>query len=305
MSIAWHPTKSLLATAGDGNIPRVWDVETGECLTKRVFWHTGSPAEMLVWSTDGELFLSGIDVVDARTSEYVCDSGLQYYFRFSAVAYNKLRGHDTSFRGSAYASTTHNFTPWRPHRNQIVFENYEKNLVLRDGRTGEIVQVIDCDVDSQIVDFAWHPKGRFIAVAFEEHNIRIIDLDTLKIIDDLSVRRLAGWSPDGKMLVARKEEPRDEFVCWHALKLKEQPLPDYMKNQLWFKRFSANISADGLRFIQSEHDDHYTWTTGIYSVSSGEVLATLPGHITAAAWSLVDGRVLATCEGDETSIWTL
>lgn len=305
ISLAWHPTKPLLATAGDGNIPRIWDVETGRCETKRTFWHTASPAEMLAWSADGELFISGTDVVDGRTGESVCDAGVRTYFRYSVMTYNSLRWHNASFRGASHLSSTYNFTPWRPRYNQVTFENFDNNLVLQNGRTGEIERVIDCDVGSQIVDFAWHPKGRFVAVAFEEHNIRIIDVDQLRIIDDLSVRRLTGWSPDGRMLVARKEEPKDEFVCWNALETREQAMPERMKKQLWFMRFSSNISADGLRFVGSERDDKRDWRTRIYSVSSGEMLATLPGHIGAALWSPVDGGVLATCEGSETSIWRM
>jgi hypothetical protein len=29
LSLAWHLTKPLLATAGVGNMPRIWDIETG------------------------------------------------------------------------------------------------------------------------------------------------------------------------------------------------------------------------------------------------------------------------------------
>jgi len=78
-----------------------------------------------------------------------------------------------------------------------------------------------------------------------------------------------------------------------------------MRKQFWFRRFSTNMSADGLRFVGKDRNNKDRWTTHIYSVTSGEVLATLPGHIAAAAWSPVDGGMLATCEGNETSIWKI
>jgi WD40 repeat protein len=158
----------------------------------------------------------------------------------------------------------------------LIFGDNEKNLILRDGRTGAIEKVIDCDVASNITDFAWHPKGRFIAVTFEEHNIRIIDIDEAKIVADLSAQHLLGWNPDGKILAARTGRGKDDFVIWDALEAREKPMPDDMKTEIWFKRFSKNISADGLRYVKYVCDENHNCSTNIYSVASDELVATLP-----------------------------
>ena len=87
--------------------------------------------------------------------------------------------------------------------------------------------------------------------------------------------------------------------------MREAPMPEEMKDELWFKRFFKNISADGLRYVKVEHDENYVRSTNIYSVASDELVATLPKPITSAAWSPVDGGLLATCGGSETHVWKI
>lgn len=296
----------MLATAGDGNIARVWDT-SGEAITKRAVWHTASPGDTLSWSSSGELFISGEDIFDGNTGEYLCGSTSPWtsYFRYSSYTYEKLRGCDITFSHASHLSSTNNFSPWRPNSRQLIFGEYEQYLILRDGRTSEIERVIDCDVSSNITDFAWHPKGLFIAVIFDEHNIRIIHIDEAKIVDDLSVQYLLGWSPNGKILVARRERGKNDFVIWDALETREKPMPEEMKNELWFKRFFKNISADGLRYIKYECDENHNCSTNIYSIVSDELVATLPKPVISAAWSPTDGGLLATCGGSETNIWKI
>lgn len=305
-SVAWHPKLNwLLATAGDGNIARVWNVN-GEAITKRPTW-SRSPGETLSWSSGGELVLSDEYIIDGGTGEYVCRPKARWttYLRYSDFTYQELRGYHITPSNTSHLSSTNNFSPWRPNSTQLIFGDNERNLILRDGRTGEVEMMIDCDVPSDITDFAWHPKGRFIAVTFEEHNIRIIDIDEAKIVADLSVQHLLGWNPDGKILVARKEKGKAEFVIWDALEASEKPMPEEMKTELWFKRFSKNISADGLRYVNYVCDENHNCSTNIYSVASDELVATLPKSVDSAAWSPVDGRLLATCGGSETHIWKI
>jgi hypothetical protein len=114
----------------------------------------------------------------------------------------------------------------------------------------------------------------------------------------LSVQYLVGWSPDGKILIARKDKNKDEFVVWDALKIKERPMPEGIRDELWFKRFSKNISADGLRYIQVAHREG-----NIHSLESDELIFTLPKEVISAAWCPLDGGLLATCGGSETHIW--
>ena len=90
------------------------------------------------------------------------------------------------------------------------------------------------------------------------------------------------------------------FVVWNALETKEQPITDQIRNELWFKRFFNNVSADGLRYVRIEGGQGK-----IYSLVSHELLATLPEPVTCAAWSPIDGSRLATCSGSKTHIWSI
>ena len=317
-SISWHPTKKWLVTAGTGNLAKLWDVENGNMITKHPIWDTKSYAPSqadgtLCWSYDGAMFVSFNNSYDGNTGERLTRNLLQDFSSYSNQDYHDLRGGEyraDGFRTTSPFSSTNNFSLWRPNSEQFMNGRNEENLILRNRCTGEIEKIIDCGVISKIKDFAWHPKGRFIAVTFENDNIRVIDLDDAKIVADLSVQNLVGWSPDGKILVARKEKFKDDFVIWDALETEEKPIPEEIKNELWFKRFFKNMSADGLRYIKIEHDENYVRSTNIYSVESDELVATLPKEVTSAAWCPIDGGLLATCgkgetQKGETHIWRI
>ena len=327
-TVAWHPTERLLVTAGDGINTKIWDTETGELISPKLPFYSTSSGDSFSWSYDGEVFTIDKDLFDGRTGELLPGPG-PGKDSYSGGSYAHLRGISRFVWGTSPPASSHNFSPWRPNSNQYVITDRQAwqsgkwalnpwkpssgqsdtCLVFRNRRTGEIEKVIDCGAHSTIKDFAWHPSGQFIAVAFEEHNVLIIDIENVRTVASLSVQHLVGWSPDGKTLVLRKEEGVDDFIVWDAIEFKERPMPEEVRDQLWFKRFFANISADGLRYING---------IGIYAMDSGELIAELPSSeqvrsaaylgslIKSAAWSPLDGGLLATCDGgSETQIWQL
>jgi len=311
-AISWHPTKKLLVTAGIGNYAKLWDVTNGNMITKGPVWdsdeYTGpSVARALTWSYDGKIFISYGNSYSGETGEVLTMDLLPSSSAYSNHKYESLRGFHL---GEGYVSpspfsSSSNFSPWRPYSEQFVNGHREESLILRNRHTGEIETIIAYDVPSPIRDFAWHPKGRFIAVSFDSHNIRIIDLNEVRIVDDLSVQYLVGWSPDGKVLVARKEFGGDEFVIWDSVNAKQAPIPADMENELWFMRFFKNISADGLRYFEITQSDRGVSSPNIYAVETDELLATLPKPVTSAAWCPTHGGLLATCHKNETYLWRI
>lgn len=305
-AISWHPTVKRLATTGDGCVAKLWDAETGKLITAKPSY-ISCPGDNISWSYDGKVFAGERAMFDGWTGEILSRlPGIGH--RYSSSDYATLRGFSQDL-SSSNPSTSNNFSPWRPNSNQFVVDDLISNypsgngrtLTFRNNGTGAIEKIIDCDVESNIIDFAWHPKGRFIAIAFEKNVIRIIDIDEAKILAVLSIQHLIGWNPDGKILVARQDESKDDFVIWDALETEEKPMPEEMKSELWFKRFSKNVSADGLRYIKNGDD----YSTNIYSLESDELLFTLPVRVTSAAWCPIDGGLLATCGGSETHIWRI
>ncbi len=310
-SVAWHPRKPLLVTNGSNGPVKLWDVQNGRLLTKlphRTSW----PGDVACWSPDGAVFASEGRMFNGLTGE--TRKGLPGIgSRYSSYFYSSLRG---SRDGFISANLSNNFSPWRPHSRQFVvdenvhFDNrryngpnqwnpsadlFGKTLVFQNIDTGEIEKVIDCDVPSQVEDFAWHPSGKFVAIAFKGHNIHIIDIDDVRTIAGLSVSRLVGWSPDGQTFIAR-DKSRSEFTLWNGVDGKEKPVSEEVQNQIWFKRFFNDISADGHWSIRIEISG-----TNIYSVETNRLIATLPKTASNAAWSPIDGGLLATCSGNNST----
>jgi len=309
-SVAWHPTEKRLISAGDGILAKLWDTETGQLVTRYPFYST-SPGRSISWSDDGAVFTVDHYVFDGSTGEplhggnggYVLGPGS---YAYTSHAYGVLRGIPNHYFHSTGST---NFTPFRPNSNHYLLrdietfnagrsainpwkpgpDQYDRCLVFRNRRTGEVEKIIDCATSPGIEDFAWHPKGRFIAVAFKEDNVRIIDIDEARTVDSLSVPHLVGWDPTGRILVLRKAKAGNDLVIWDALETKEKPFPQELSNEIWFKRFSLNISADGLRYLKGAQ---------IYCTDSDEIIARLPiEHVHAAAWSPIDGGLLATSGG--------
>jgi WD40 repeat protein len=303
-SVAWHPTKRLLVTAGDGILAKLWDTETGKLVTQRPLYST-SPGDSLSWSNDGAAFTVDHYLFDGTTGERLGSRLGPGSGAYSTYAYERRRGICAPDFGT-HSTSSNNFSPFRPNSNQYLLrdieasiadkeainpwkpgpDQYGRCLVLRNWHTGEVEKIIDCRVSSGIEDFAWHPSGRFIAVAFKENNVRILDIDNVRTVDSLSFQHIVGWNPAGRILVLRKTSTGDDFMIWDALEAKESPMPEEMRNEIWFRQFFENLSADGLRYIKGFN---------IYSTDSDRIIAELPAqHITAAAWSPIDGGVLAT-----------
>jgi len=294
----------LLVTAGTGNQAKLWNTESGELITENPCWSSYSAGRSITWSDDADVFAVDQYSFDGRTGELLEGAPKEAYdWTYASSEYEVLRGpSDYRSTGVSHLASTHNFTSFKPNSRHRVIKDKDKNLTFRHRLTGEIERVIDCDVPSAIRDFAWHPKGQFIAIGFEGHNVSIVDTDEVRTVDTLSAQHLVGWSPDGKTLVLRRERAKvtDDFVVWNAVETKEEPIAEEIKNELWFKRFFNNVSADGLRYVRIEGGQGK-----IYSLVSHELLATLPGSVTCAAWSAIDGRRLATCSGSKTHIWSI
>lgn len=309
-SLSWHPSKKLLVTAGIGSVTKLWDIETGALLNEAPFWHSLSSGNSLSWSDDGKLFagdkyifhgdIGEILIKGTDETNFIPGPG---YSRYSGYNYDWLRGPMNYFPdGTSHLSSTNNFSPWRPNSQQCIMGDSGNSLIFRNRTTGKIEKIIDTDVHSPIMDFAWHPSGRFIAVAFKENNVRIIDIDNALVVDTVSASNILGWDPDGKILIARKERWKESYIAWDAIAMKEEPLPEGMEQAPWFKRFFLNISADDQRYFKVEEGQ-----LNIYSVVSDELLTVLEpgGKINYASWSPIDGALLASCAGSETQIWKL
>ncbi len=298
----------VLVTGGDGNLIKIWDMEDGEMINSFPYVNDFKGVNFISWSYDKKLFITGGGrsvVFDEYGKKMQSENLSQSSIGYSGFDYTMKRGLEPhSGSGTCHLSSNNNFSPWRPFSKQIIVRKNDESLLLSNRITGETEKIIKGNSSSKPVDFAWHPSGEFIAVSFEDDDIQIIRVDNSEVVRRLSVQYIVGWNPQGTIFIGR-EWGEDDFVIWNALEQKEKLMPEEMKDELWFKRFFKNISADGLRYIKIEKNEDYSTKGNIYSVESDELLTTLPEKVTSAAWSPIDGGLLATCGGSETHIWRL
>lgn len=312
-SIAWHPKGNYLVTTGERHLTKLWRAD-GNLIPITVRFEANYGTQTISWSSPGgnkRIFIANERLYD-NMGNYLRDIEISEYTISRYEDLREIRRRSNYLYGTSHLSSNHNFSPWRPNSNQLIEKRGVEKLELVNALTGDIEKTIDCK-GGVITDFAWHPSGYFIAVSFEEQNIKIFDIESGESVGKpMSVQHILGWSDDGKVFVGRKEGYKRDFVIWDATEMEEKSMPEEMEKDTWFQKFFKNISADGLRYIKLEDDktknsprsDHYK-KGSIYSVESDQLVATLPKKLTFAAWSPIDGGLLATCGGSETHIWRL
>ncbi len=317
-SLAWYSTKSypyeqLLVTAGDGGLVKLWDIKKGILRTDYANFRGDDPGNKISWSSDGSLFISGENhIFDGKTGDRIDHKPFRFRraphwpdtYRLYSLSEKTSKPNGEWFR-SCYWSSSCNLSPWRPNTHQLTMVG--DKLTLYDALSEKIELVISCDVPSKIEDFSWHPGGRFIALAFEEDNVKVIDVENMKyVFGSSSANRISGWSSDGKFLLLSDMVGEDkDFTIWEASKLREtKGLSKALKNEICFKSLFTNISADFKRYLEFKFNDK---KVEIFSLETDKLLNTLTFNriVENAAWSPDDARLLAICAGEETYIFKL
>ena len=310
-TVAWHPSKPLLVTAGVSNVVKLWNTTDGRLLTKHVLCPSPSAKiEDIRWAPDGACFVAYEGrqtpiIYDGETGEMV------FSLKDDQNKYRLVNGH----LGFMF------FDPWRPNSNQLTTIQEKGILSLWNRESGKLEQSIDCNV-KEIFHFSWHPSGRFIAVCdLDNSTTSVIDVNNAKIIAVLRDRRLNGWLPDGKGVWMRSGDWSSHLV-WDAQEMVEEPISKAVyqggilqhreglktenawDKEVFLRDIYRNVSADGLRYIEVSHRGE----AKIFSTESLRVVSTLPQKIYSAAWSSHDGQLLATCvpfNHGESHIWRL
>src|SRR3712207_7851933 len=66
-----------------------------------------------------------------------------------------------------------------------------------------------------------------------------------------------------------RRPPRSTLFPYTTLfRSAEKPMPEGVRDELWFKRFFKNMSVDGQRYIRVDYDEKLGRRTNIYSAES-------------------------------------
>jgi WD40 repeat protein/DNA-binding SARP family transcriptional activator len=273
--VAFSPDGTRFATAGMGNIAKLWDTATGiELLT--LSGHTEEVINLAFNPTGDQLVTTSLDgtarVWDAKTGEVLLT----------------LTGHTAGLISPAFS----------PDGTLIATTSFDSTARVWDAAIGQ--ELLTLPHSSVTVGIDFSPDGRRLAVAdLEARVVRVWDMASGQ-----EVLTLAGhtddvndvvFSPDGKLLATASSDGTGKV--WDRITGRE--LVTFFGHNGWV--FGVDFSSDG-KFVATGGQDGIA---RIWDAKTGEQLLVLPGHgggIGNVAFS-PDGQLLVSGGEGRTKIW--
>jgi WD40 repeat protein len=181
-SVAFSPDGSLLASASQDGVARLWDPYTGE-LVRRLSGHEAA-VNFLAFSPDGTMLITGSDDGTGRIWNVQDGSSLI-----------ELEGQPQGVTSVA----------WSPDGKLLATTSYDGTVFIRDATSGEPVHRLTGS-SGVILAAAFSPDSRWLATsADEEGALRVWDARTGRLADIHegtlhSTGFSVGFSPDGDLI---------------------------------------------------------------------------------------------------------
>lgn len=277
-SIAWNNDGSLLASGGDDQTLRLWEIGTGTC-RQTLHGHTAW-VRSVVFHPHKPLLASGgedqhIMVWDSTTGE-----------RLSV-----FHGHQGRIRSLAF-SPDGAWLASAGEDHQIALWDLEKQTCVRTFRGH----------DARVRSVVFHPNGTMLASGSDDQTIRLWDSQTgrcLKILKGHSdgVRSLA-FQKDGVLLASGSDD--QTIRVWEMMQ--GQCLKTLRGHTNWVWSIAFQTASD---LLASGGEDH---AVRLWDTQQGSCLKTLQGY-TNWAWAAhihPEGTLLvAGCEDQAVRLWDL
>ncbi|MEC4850881.1 MAG: DnaJ domain-containing protein, partial [Jaaginema sp. PMC 1079.18] len=273
-SLAFHPNKPIIASAGDDKTINLWDLNTNK-LIYSFFGHT-RPVYALAFHPSGNTLIAG-DFNNQITS---WNLKTRFYRNFE-------NHHRTSHDGLVYTVAC--------NQNYLVSGSADKTLRLWHPVTGKLIKTIPAH-EGIVCAAILHPDGSTGITSGSDRVIKIWDLNQGKLLRQLGKHN--NWvteialTPDGETLISCSSDRT--IKIWHFPTGELQHNLTHHTAPIW----SVAIHPSGLFFASASLDN----TVKIWRLPDGKLLQTLDG-LPPLDFS-PDGQFLITTgKGNILKIW--
>jgi WD40 repeat protein len=271
-AFALSPDGKAVATAGDGNATRLWDIATGKAIVE---YQADGFQDALAFSPDGK-YLASLATISNVTHLWEAATGRMV---------RSLR-HQESAVAAAFS----------PDSRTLAAGGGDHAIHLWDVGSGDERSPFPSH-RTEVTSVAFSPDGRTLATGGEDGTARLWDAATGRPLHQLSWHpeegvRSVGFAPDGRLLVSTEGSREDRL--WDVGTGKGLP---WLDDRLFLS--DAAFSPDGKLLVALDRDAVQIWD--IDGRRRLRRIAVEPG-----AWALApspDGKVVATWDGDMIRVW--
>jgi WD40 repeat protein len=313
-SVIFNPDGKTLASGGDDQTVRLWEVSSGKLLTI-LQGHIGI-IYSVAFSPDGKMLASGGDDQTVRLWEVSSGklltilqvhTGTVYSVAFSpdgktlasggddqtirlwevssGKLFTSLRGHISIVRSVAFS----------PDGKMLASGNADQTIRLWEVSSGKLLITLQGHT-SIVRSVAFNFDGKMLASGSDDQTIRLWEVNSGRCLTTsqghTSTVKAVAFSSDGKMLASGNA---DQMVrLWEVSSGK---LLTSLRSHIGMI-YSVTFSPDGKTLASGSADQ----TIRLWEVSSGKLLITLQGH-TSIVWSVAfnpNGKTLASGSDDQT-----
>lgn len=321
--VEWSPDGHRIATHGEDNRTRVWDLDSGQLVFGAV--GLGNVPELLAWSSDSKFLVVGatdnlsdyrLRVLDGRTGallrdfdkelgEIIHTSWSPVTGQIAAVTPTELIICDVKSgdcrRFLSHAKYSCSNIAWAPDGSRlaaIVDGNSTGIWTIGADSFDKIIPI--APKDSEIDELKWSPDGTRIAATLPYEADYIVDVSSENVIClEQESRRTAhatAWSPDGTRLAS--------VVGSLHVKIWDARSGTELQKLSGHERWITNITwtHDGLKLATSSNDR----SIRIWNVNSGQELDRFTegtSGMSAVAWSPDQQLIVAGAESGGIWVW--
>lgn len=278
--IAWSPDSRRLATGGNNEVIKVWDVRSGS-LSLRLQGHSDF-VQGVAWSPDGFYLASA----SADEKIYIWDA---------------LQGGSPQYTLTGHTDTVYSVA-WSPDGRQVASASADKTVRVWNAQSSstQAKLVLQGHADT-VYSVAWSPDGALLVSASNDGTAKtwnpVLGGAALHSFNNnKGFLRDAIWSPNGKRIATASHDK--VVTVWDA---NTSYPPDFTLSGPTDVLTSVSWSPDSALLAAGSSDHSITiWHTQ----QAGAALATLGEHrglVNAVAWS-PDATMLASASFDGTAI---